>query len=139
MLTPYSIRGITQTLEPIVGASGSQDGYGTLLQRGTNGGIIDLTQPQFNKLSSEISVTDVNPPCFNEAWIGRVLTVWCAVERAYPTGGTPDRPIVPGSHERTEAGFTFFRPALTMTVTGYNQSFAEWKRDYSWKLRLQEN
>lgn len=138
ILSPYSARGLVQTLEPITSISGSGSAAGTLLRRDINGTMRDLTFPQFRKYSSDITCTDGDMPCLDDAWLGQVLLVNCAVELKYVTvGGSPARPVVSGS-TRTEAQFTFYRPSLTMMVMDVKNSFSEYQAKYSWALKLQE-
>jgi len=74
----------------------------------------------------------------NDAWWGQTCIVDCACERSYVTAsGSPDRPVVGGSN-RTEGLYTFYRPQLTMMVTGIRNSFAEYRADYQWQIDLRE-
>jgi len=126
----YSARGVIQTLTPIGAAAN--------LVRDINGELVDLSDNEFQKFSSNISCTDVNPPALNGVWPGKVLTVDCAFELAFKTsGGSPIRGVVSGS-SRTDGDFTFYRPQMTMMVTNYQQSFDEWECQYSWSIDLEE-
>jgi hypothetical protein len=137
-LTPYSARGLTQTLEPIssTGASGG-NAMGTWLKRDINGNLVNLAYPQFQKYASTITCRDTETPSFDDAWIGATVQVDCACELNYLTGGSPARPPVSGS-ERTEGDYTFYRPSLTMMVAEIKNSFAEWEAEYAWQLSLFE-
>lgn len=137
VLTPYSARGLTQTLEPVAGPGAGGSALGTWLRESTNGELLDLSYPWFRKLQSVISCSDTNTPCLDEAWMGQLCLVDCACERNYPTGGSPARPEVSGS-SRVEGAITFYRPQLTMRITGIKSTFAEYKADYSWQIDLRE-
>ena len=135
-LPPYAARGLTQTLEPVVG-SGSGNALGTLVREDVNGELVDLTHPQFRKYQSEITCKDQYAPLMDGAWIGQIVEVECAAELGYITGGTPQRPAVSGS-SRTEGHFTFYQPLLVMMVTAISHGFDEYPHDYAWKLSLRE-
>ena len=137
-LTPYSARGITQTLEPIKGTGRGGAALGTWIRESTNGVLIDLTYAPFRKLESIVTCTETETPCMNDAWLGQVCSVQCACERSYHTiGGSPDRPEVSGS-SRTQGAFTYYRPELIMMVTDIRSGFAEYKADYAWQIDLRE-
>jgi len=129
-VSPYSARGLTQTLDPI--APSSQ------LRRTVNGDLKDLSAPQFRKYVSAISCTDQNVPALDGIWPGMELIVDCAVTLSFQTNsGTPQRPAVPGS-ERTEGEFTIYRPRLVMRVVSYTVQEDEWGASISWTLNLEE-
>ncbi|RWC25918.1 MAG: hypothetical protein EOS27_27080 [Mesorhizobium sp.] len=130
---PYSARNITQTLEPIDGAA--------QLARTVNGASIDLADGTYRKYKSNISCTDQQSPALDGVWPGDILTVDCVKELSYRTGGSPSRPVASTTDDpatRTENGFTFYRPRLTMRVVNYRDSFAEWEGDLAWSLDLEE-
>src|SRR5215831_15977191 len=112
-LTPYSARGLTQTLEFITTGG---------LRRDVNGGLQSLVDTRFRKYKSVISCQDQETPCLDDAWIGIHCEVSCALELSYVTGATPARPSVSGS-SRTEGTVTFYRPMLTMIVADIKNSF----------------
>lgn len=125
---PYSARGLVQTLVPIAAAAS--------MRRTVNGTLSDLSSPQFRKYSSVISCADQQPPAFEGVWPGLVVTVDCIAELAYLTmTDLPDRPVVAS---REESGFTFYRPRLTMMVTGFQISRDEYGFVTSWTLGLEE-
>lgn len=139
---PYSARGLTQSLAPI--------GASQQMRRTINGNLRDFSQSQFRKYGSTISGDDQQPPACDGVWPGRIVTVGCIVELAVQgvepeteTGSDSEapfvfgRPAVAGS-VRTESGFTFYRPVLTMMVTGFNQGRREWEAGVSWSLDLEE-
>lgn len=129
-IPPYSIRGLTQSLEPIDAAKN--------LRRTVNGSLLDLSLSQFRKYRSEISCEDVDSPAFDALEIGDTVTVDCVSELAYKTsGGSPARTVVSGS-SRTSGDFTFYRPVLTMLVTGKSQETDEYGAAVSWSLELEE-
>ncbi len=143
----YSARGLTQTLEPIGGA--------IQLRRTINGALKDISDPVFRKYQSTISATDQRPPAIDLVWPGKLLEVWCVQELAVqgsisetttepltttdPEGiaGLFGRPYVPDSI-RHEGGFTFYRPVLTMLVTGLSTSTDEWAASDDWSITLEE-
>lgn len=130
LLTPYSARGLRQTLEPIV-----QD---NALRRTVNGELVDLTLPAFRKFTSTISATDQSVPALNGVWIGAQVTVDCIVELAYLTsGGTPARTLVPGS-SRVSGSYTYYRPRLIMRIIDFQTQLDEWQADIGWSMRLDE-
>jgi hypothetical protein len=126
---PYSARGLTQTLEPLDQA--------TSLARTINGELIDLSRAEFRKYKSTISGTDQRPPSCDGLWPGRQIVVDCIEELAYPDGGTPQRPVVEGS-SLSEAGFTYYRPRLTMVVTDFQLSRDEYGAQVGWSMSLEE-
>lgn len=138
-IPPYSARGLQQTLTHIEQAAG--------LRRTVNGSLVDLSDPAFRKYASTITGSDIDPPALESAWPGLVLTVDCIPELATPSNtetetGTEteqvfDRTAVPGS-VREEAGFTFYRPRLSMRVTGFNINRDEWGAVTDWTLQLEE-
>jgi len=126
---PYSARGLTQTLEPIEAAGN--------LRRTINGKLKDLSVDQFKKYHSSITGIDHNPPAVDGVWEGKVVTVDCVAELCYPEGGSPARTVVDGS-SRTENGFVFYRPRLTMIVTGFSSNQDEWQASVNWTMDLEE-
>ena len=129
-LTPYSARGLTQTLE--------WRDQPTNVEIDINGVAQDLTFPQFRKWKSTITCRDVETPAIDAAFIGQAVTVDCAIELAYLTSvGTPNRPPVSGS-ERTEGSFTYYRPVLTMRIKSIRNSFDEWQAYNGWTAELVE-
>ena len=121
----YSARGLTQTLAPIQGAFD--------LRRDVNGILVDLSQSKFRKFTSKISCSDVNAPALDGITVGMVLTVSCVCELS--CSGTPSRSV---ASSRSEGGYTFYRPQLTMMVTGFDTSVDEWSGLTTWTLSLEE-
>lgn len=129
-LTPYSARGLTQTLEYIEAA--------VKLRRTINGTLLDVSSLQFRKYLSTVNCTDQNAPAIEGLRPGLLVTVDCVVELSYKTeGGGPSRTVVPGS-ERTEGAFTFYRPRLQMRVKSISTSTDEWAAIVQWSLDLEE-
>jgi hypothetical protein len=126
---PYSARGLTQTYAPI-GASTAQ-------RRTVNGQLVDVSAPQMRKYATQISCTDQEAPALDGIYPGMTVTVDCIFELSFPTGGTPDRTVVPGS-QRDADGFTFYRPRLTCMVTAISDSTDEWGASVNWQLSLEE-
>jgi hypothetical protein len=125
---PYSARGLTQTLEPIEQAAS--------LQRTINGVLHDLSLSAFRKYKSTITGSDQRPPACDGVWPGKLVEVDCIAELAYSEGGTPERDAVGGSS--VEDGFVYYRPHLTMMVTGFQLSKDEWGAIIGWTMDLEE-
>lgn len=136
-LPPFAARGITQTLEPIVGAGSGGSIVGSGARRDVNGNLVDLTNPAFRKYATSIDGHDVEAPALDGAWLGTIVQMVCACELSYLTGGSPQRPAVSGT-SRVEGSFTFYRPFLTVMITEISHSFDEWQHGYKWKLGAQE-
>src|SRR5215831_9101240 len=107
-LTPYSSRALTQTWELIGGPQ-------AWLRRDVNGIMRSIADSRFRKYKSTITCSDGQTPALDDAWVGVTCEVSCAFEFSFPTGGTPARPVVSGS-ERTDDGYTFYRPLLLMII-----------------------
>jgi hypothetical protein len=129
-VTPFSARGLTQTLEPISAAASPR--------RTINGVARDVSMSQFHKYRSAITCRDQSVPAVDGVWPGTVVTVDCVAELSYLTsGGVAQRPVVPGS-SRVVGDFTFYRPRLTMIVEAFDESVAEWDAEVAWRLVLEE-
>lgn len=129
LAAPYAVRGLSQTLEPISAAGNNR--------RTINGSLLDVSAPQFRKYRSVISCADMRIPALDGVWPGQLLVVDCAAYLSYPTGGTPQRVVVPGS-SFTEEGFVYYRPRLTMRVASFNASEDEYGAINSWSVELEE-
>ena len=129
-LTPYSARGIRQTLEPIPQSSS--------MRRTVNGALVDVSAPEMRKYRSVITCEDMNVPAIDGVWPGQLVTVACACELSYLTsGGTPARTVVSGS-SRTDGDFTFYRPQLSMRIVTFNEALDELGAFLAWTLELEE-
>jgi hypothetical protein len=127
---PYSARGLSQSLLPIDQADQSR--------RTVNGDLIDNSVVDFRKFRSVISCTDQDVPAINGIWPGAAVTVECVAELSYLTaGGSPDRAVVAGS-SRVDGLYTFYRPQLSMLVTGFEISVDEYGAEIGWTLQLDE-
>lgn len=130
LITPFSARGLRQSLEPI--------GQASSLRRTVNGALVDLSVPALRKYASTITCEDQSVPALDGVWPGAEVTVDCVVELSYVTAsGTADRTAVPGS-TRTAGAFSFYRPRLTMKVVEYQTQVDEWNAVIGWTLRLEE-
>lgn len=129
-LVPWSARGVTQTLEQFAGNN-------QFIRETINGETINLTPTWMRKYNSTITCMDIRTPCLDNAFRGETCLVDCIYELSFPTGGTANRSVVSGS-ERTENGFTFYRPALIMMVLDIKMSNVEWPADYHWQIDLRE-
>lgn len=126
----YSCRAASQTMETI--AQSQQ------LERTINAELVDMSDPQFRKYKSTITVTDQRPFAFDKIWAGITVTVDCVFLLSYKTaGGTPSRTVVPGS-SFTEGDFTFYRPRLTMKVVSPQQDVEEWAANVKNTMTLEE-
>ena len=127
----YSARGLSQTLEPIESAA--------QLRRTVNGALADLSYEPFRKYKSTISGQDQEPPAIDGVWPGQLVEVGCVAELCLPTiTGTPARPVVVDS-QRVAGAFTFYRPILTMRVSGFSVTRDEYGAAVNWQLQLEEN
>lgn len=127
----YSARGLQTTLAPI-------DGSGQTA-RNWNGGLMDLSLPNFRKYRLTIQGSDQQPPAIDNIWPGMACTIGWPKELAYATGhtGSPGRSVVSGS-SRTEGGFTFYRPSFSCLITNFEQDDAEWEAGTDWTLEAEE-
>lgn len=126
---PYSARGLTQTLEPI--------DMQVNVRRTINGRLRDLSAPQLQKYKSTISGNDQTPPVCDGVWNGREVIVDCISELCLEEYGSLQRTAVEDSI-RTEAGFTFYRPRLTMLVVRLTVQLDEYQRQVGWQMDLEE-
>jgi hypothetical protein len=140
-VTPYSSRGLKQSLQPISGS--------VQTRRTVNGTLHDVSDPIFRKYESTITGEDQEPPAVEGIWPGMQLVVDCIVEIAVlgvfedVTDGTSeedvvfDKPHVPGS-VRNDGTFTYYRPRLTMLITGFEVERDEWDATVGWAMQLEE-
>jgi hypothetical protein len=130
VLPPYASRSLHQALTVIAASKN--------FRRTVNGTLVSLAPSQFHKYASTITCDDMDSPGLDGVFPGAVFTVDCAEELSYLTqGGTPDRPVVPGS-SRTDGIFTFYRPVLTMEVIDFKLTLDEWQRVVGWQMDLEE-
>ena len=129
-VSPYSARGLKQTLTPIKQAS--------QVKRTVNGNLKDISFEGFHKYESEISGTDMEPPAIDNIWPGLQVTIDCIYELSYLTvGGSPGRTVVSGS-SRTSGDFTIYRPQLIMRIVNFNCDRDEYGAAVSWSMSLEE-
>jgi hypothetical protein len=105
-LGDYSARGLTLELQPIQSNSG--------LRRTVNGGLLDLTAPQFRKYSASISCEDVDAPVLTDIWQGMPVSIT----------------LIP------ETGIGVV--TLSMLVDSWTTSAQEWEHLTSWTINLLE-
>ncbi|HEY7245180.1 MAG TPA: hypothetical protein VH678_15015 [Xanthobacteraceae bacterium] len=129
---PYSARGLTQTLEPIDAAKQQR--------RTVNGVLMDLSYDQFHKFKSTITGNDQDPPAVDMAMPGKLITVSCITELCYDASyvSEPSRPSVYQSERVDQYPYIFYRPQLSMMVTGFSIERDEWGAQVSWTLNLEE-
>lgn len=129
-VSPYSARGLKQSLAPIQAAQN--------LRRTINAALVDVSAAQFRKYASNIACTDQNAPAFDGLWPGAQVTVDCVATLSYKTaGGSPQRTIVPDS-SYTEGAFTIYRPRLIMRVVNFTEEQDEYGAAVGWSLDLEE-
>lgn len=128
-IQPYSGRSLTQSLEPIEGAS--------VTRRTVNGILRDRSAAQFRRYKSSITCADTMAPAFDGIWPGQILTVDCAKYLSYKTGGSTDRTVVAGS-SYVYGAYTFYRPQLTMMVLARSETFDEYGAKNGWRIDLEE-
>ncbi len=126
-LPASSVRGVTQTLEPI--------GAAAQLMRTVNGALVDVSAAAFRKYASTIRCSDQVPPALDGLWPGALVTVDCVAELVHAEGGTPARTVV---ESRTEDGFVFYRPRLAMRVLSFNLDRDDWGAIVAWTMTLEE-
>ncbi len=136
-LTPFSARGLTQTLELIKGTSGGGNPLGTQLRYDCNYNLVDLTDVKSRKYLSTVSCRDAETPALDDVWIGTICEVACVYELSYPAGATQQRLDVSGSLY-LENGVYHYRPLLTMMVVDPKGSFQEYTGVYAWQILLAE-
>ena len=108
------------------------------LRRTVNGESVDVTDPVFQKYRLTITSSDQEPPAFDGVWKGTEVTVDTLTPLAYVTaGGSPARPVVPGS-SYVNGLFTAYRPRLVMLVVDLDVSREEWAAGTPWTLELEE-
>lgn len=130
-VTLYSARGLTQSLVPVA-ESKPQPRYTV------NGELRFLGASQLRKYESVITCTDQESPAFAGLWAGMTVVVDCVAELSYLTaGGSPERTVVPGS-SRVVGLHTIYRPRIQFMVTDWDESLAEYQRDYQWRLMMRE-
>ncbi len=131
LITKYSARGLTQTLDPI--AESSQ------VELSINARPIDFSYEAFRLYQSEISCSDFESPAFDGIWPGMQVDVECCKELSYPTvAGFPARVVVAGS-SRIEGDFTFYRPVMRFSIMSLSTGdFDEYECKYTWKMSLRE-
>lgn len=128
---PYSARGLSQTLEPVDGASH--------VERSINGELLDLGYEPFQKYKSTIRGQDQRPPAVDGVWPGKLLIVDCIAELTVYGGPPFGREPVSYDSVREENGYSSYRPRLTMMVVGFSIDADEWEAGVQWTLELEEH
>ncbi|WP_424363604.1 hypothetical protein [Methylocystis parvus] len=130
ILTPWSARGVTETLTPIE--------QNIPPRRNVNGALRDISFAAFQKYRIELTCKDVNAPALDGVWRGQSLLISCVHELSFRTaGGSPARPVVSGS-TRVEGDFTYYRPQILAKVMDFSLGKDEWPADVSWRMILDE-
>jgi hypothetical protein len=132
-VNPYSARGLRGKLQPIDEARGLNK-----LPRNVNGGVVDISAPQFRKYHLDVYGNDGEPPALDNLWLGAICSVSVLTELAYLTaGGTASRVAVDGS-TRTSGDYTIYRPLLTMLLVDWDIERDAWNAQASWHLEMTE-
>ena len=84
------------------------------LRRSINGQLLDLTSEQFRKYSATLTCEDQDVPTLTGIWQGQIVTMTCIV-------GVGPGPVT-----------------LTMMVTNWTTSRAEWDALTNWTIELLE-
>jgi hypothetical protein len=136
------------------------------LRRTVNGDLVNLTSVEFRRLVLRISSDDIRPPALSHLWRGDVLTVVPVTELGdlIPAGGhsrtlvrdphpgsvrcltlafgdvpcTVDGRVVTLSSPAAEPARIYYRPSLTMMVSGWSVDESEAAASSSWSLDLEE-
>lgn len=131
---PTSVRGVTETLEPIDGVP--FDKYRLTIQ------CSDMNSPAFDALRAGLWKRTVNGGLVDLSGIGSTVTIDCVSELAYRTIGgspapSPQRTAVSGS-SRTSGDFTYYRPQLTVGLIAKSQETNEYGAVVSWQAEFEE-
>lgn len=127
-VAPYATRGATMTMAHIAQAGP--------IVRNVNGGLIDLSDPNFRKYRGTITCADQKAPAFGGLWPGQLVTVDCIAELGEGELNS-DRTAVTGS-EYTEEGITYFRPSLNMMVMSFEWETDEYGARVGWTMQVEE-
>lgn len=130
-MSPFSVRGVNQSLELISAALN--------FRRTVNGKLVKISPAQFTKYKASVTCTDMDSPAVTGRAIGAIVVFDSVVEISYITlsGDGPERPVVPGS-ERVEGELTFYRPQMTMMIVGFNINKNEWGASVSYQIDMEE-
>lgn len=126
----YAVRGLDVALEPIATA---------VPARTINGGLINLTPPEFRKFRLTLGCEDVDPPAFAGLWPGEVVSVIPPEEVGYltATGSPPPGRSIVSSRESGD--HTFVLLDLLMMVMGpWQQVRNEAAGKTRWQIVLEE-
>jgi hypothetical protein len=109
--SPYSVRGLTMTLEPIDQAKN--------LARDCRGVLADISVEQFRQYKVTITCTDHEAPELTDVWPGQDITVQC----------------IPGLGAANASGDVL---TILAKVTTWNSSRDEWAAEVSWQLEAEQ-
>jgi hypothetical protein len=126
---PFACRNASQALEMIAAAAN--------FDRDVNGGMVDMSAPQFKLYKTTISGTDWDGPSYDKLKIGTVFVVDCISELYYMVGETPERPPVAGS-EYTQGDIVFYRPQMPFVCTGFSFVRNEYGDTTAWSIEGEE-
>ena len=129
-VVPYSTRDANQSLEPIDQAAA--------MKRTVNGVLKDISFDGFKKYKTTINASDQRVPAFDGAWPGKTIVVDCIQELCYLTANGPAARTAVAGSSRVEGDYTFYRPQLTMLITGFSTNIDEWGATVGWSMTLEE-
>lgn len=130
-ISPYSARGLSQTLAPIDAS--------VHIERTINGALIDFGYEPMRKYKSTIKGSDQRPPILDGIWPGTTVVIECIA-----TLGNLDylpfgrEPVDYGDALVYESGCVFYRPRLTMLVTGFDSDEDEYGATVGWQMTFEE-
>lgn len=133
-MPPTSVRGITETLEPI--DNPLFDKYRLSLS------CADKNAPAFDALRVGVWRRTVNGGLVDLSGNGSIVTVDCISELAgkltgSPPAYTPNRTVVSGSG-RTADGYYFYRPQLVVGLVSKSQETDEYGAITQWEAEFEE-
>ena len=109
--SPYAVRGITMTLEPIEQAAA--------LARDCRGMLADISLAQFRQYKVSISCTDHEAPELTDVWPGQDITITC----------------IPGLGAANGSGDVL---TILAKVTAWNTSRDQWAAEVAWELQAEQ-
>jgi hypothetical protein len=109
--SPYAVRGITMTLEPIDQAAS--------LARDCRGDLVDISFEQFRQYKISISCTDHEAPELTDIWPGQDITITC----------------IPGLGAANDSNDVL---TILAKVTSWNTSREEWEAEVAWELNAEQ-
>ena len=109
--SPYAVRGITMTLQPIEQAAN--------VARDCRGALADISVAQFRQYKVSITCTDHEAPELTGVWPGMDITISC----------------IPGLGASNSSGDVL---TFLAKVTSWNTSRDEWASEVAWQLEAEQ-